>query len=246
MTKPVPTSIHFQNNQLKDRVYLVTGASGGLGGVTALALAKLGASVILSGRNEKKLDRLYDTIEAENYPQAAIIPFDLALTDGQIYEQLAQSIYNEFKRLDGIVHAACHLGVIGPLASQEPSEWLKTQQVNVNACLLINKACAPLLLQSDAASITAISDSSARQNKAYWGAYGVSKSALEAFSATLADEFENSPINCNVFIPGPCVLPIRKKTHPGEEVDGLSTTDTLADAILQVIHSDQSGQCYSL
>jgi len=233
-------------DQLTGCIYLITGASGGLGKASAIALAKQGATVILSGRNEQKLNAVYDEIEAAGYPLAAIIPFDLEQKEEENYAQLIHSIYNEFKRLDGIVHLACKMGVIGPINSQTAELWQQVQQVNVNACFLLNKVCLPLLQQSKQASITFISDSSARQGKAYWGAYGVSKAALESLSGILADELDSTSVISNVFIPGPSLLPIRKKTHPGEEESSLHSPQQLADGIVKVCLSKQTGQHFSL
>lgn len=118
-------SLEITNNQLKNKVYLVTGASGGLGKATSLALAQHGATVILTGRNEEKLEAIYDEIEAAYYPTPAMIPFDLEQADEDVYQQLIQSIYSEFKQLNGLIHVACHLGVVGPIGSQASSEWQK-------------------------------------------------------------------------------------------------------------------------
>jgi len=246
MNKSVPVpSLDIQENQLKGRVYLVTGATGGLGQSISLALAKLGASVVLTARSEEKLEALYDKIEEAGYPTAAIIPFDLEQTEEDIYKQFINSIYNEFKQLDGIIHTACNMGIIGPIGSQDGSVWQKVQQINLNSAALLSKVCIPLLQQSAHASLSFISDSSARQSKAYWGAYGVSKVAIESFSAMLADELESTSVVSNVFIPGPCILPIRKKTHPGEDEIRLSTSPELANSLLKVVLSEQSGQCFS-
>ena len=101
MTKPIIINpINLQPQALKDHVYLVTGSTGGLGRETALALAKLGATVVLTGRNEKKLEALYDEIEQAGNPTPAIVPFDLSQVDEELSQQLIKSIYNEFKRLD--------------------------------------------------------------------------------------------------------------------------------------------------
>ncbi|MEO1889023.1 MAG: SDR family NAD(P)-dependent oxidoreductase [Cycloclasticus sp.] len=243
-TVPVPL-LEIKKNQLKDRVYLVTGATGGLGKAASLALAKTGATVVLTGRNENKLDAIYDEIEAAGYPTPAIIPFDLEQTDEDNYKQLIHSIYNEFKRLDGLVHAACHMGIIGPIGSQDSSEWQKVQQVNVNAAALMSKVCLPLLQQAEHASITFISDSSARQSKAYWGAYGVSKVGIESLAVMLADELEDTTVVSNVFIPGACELPIRKKTHPGVENYQPNSTHDAAESLVKVVLSPESGVCYS-
>ena len=246
MNKSVPVpSLDIQENQLKGRVYLVTGATGGLGKSISLALAKLGASVVLTARSEVKLEALYDKIEEAGYPTAAIIPFDLEQTEEDIYKQFINSIYNEFKQLDGIIHTACNMGIIGPIGSQDGSVWQKVQQINLNAAALLSKVCIPLLQQSAHASLSFISDSSARQSKAYWGAYGVSKSAIECFSAMLADELDSTSVVSNVFVPGPCILPIRKKTHPGEDESQLSTSSELANSLIKVVLSEQSGEVFS-
>lgn len=245
MTNTVAVSSSSNTNSLKGRFYLITGATGSLGKTISLALAKYGATVILAGRNNKKLDALYDQIESLGYPIPAIIPFDLEQTDDEVYQQLINSIYNEFKRLDGVINVACQMGVIGPIGSQADSTWHKTLQVNVNAVAMLSKACLPLLQQADKASITFISDSSARQSKAYWGAYGVSKVALESFAAILADELDATQVVSNVFIPGPYLSSIRKKTHPGEDAQTLTSCQDMAKKLLNVVLADKSGQIYT-
>lgn len=243
-TVDIPATVPT-NHPFEHCVYLITGATGGLGKALSLQLAQHGATVILTGQNNEKLDKLYDEIVQARGPCPIIIPFNLEQKDDEEYEKLLHSIYNKFKRLDGIVHLACYSGVIGPLASQDSASWQKTQQINVNAAMTLSKACLPLLQQAPRPSITFVSDSSARQSKAYWGAYGVSKIALESLSSILADEFEGTSIVSNVFIPGASVLPIRKKTHPGEENTGLCSAKQVAKRLLRVIASRQSGQCFA-
>jgi len=244
-SKPQNTNCSFSEDFFKDSVYLVTGASGGLGRAIAIELAANGATVVLSGRSVANLEKTYDLIEDKGYPEPAIIPFDLEQTNSKKFQELINSIYNEFKGLDGIINAACEVGIMSPIRDQDDDFWLKTQQVNLNACFLLSKVATPLLTQSDTASITFISDSSARQGKAYWGAYGVSKIALEGLSATLADELDSTSIKCNVFIPGPSQLPVRKKTHPGEESSQQLDINSVSDALLGLIASRKTGQIFS-
>ena len=92
------------------RVILVTGASSGLGRALALECARAGASVILSGRNSAKLERVYDEIEKSGAPQPAIAQLDLATATAVDYDSLANVIDSEFGKLDGLVHAAALLG----------------------------------------------------------------------------------------------------------------------------------------
>lgn len=241
-----PASPKNQNTFFKDKVYLVTGASGGLGRSIALALASQGVSVVLSGRNVEKLEAVYDEIEAAGYPEAAIFPFDLEQTEEQVYQNYVDAIYNEFKRLDGIVNAACYLGVIGPISDQPFDFWLKVHQINAHAAFMLSKVSIPMLALSPSSSITFISDSSARKGNAYWGAYGTSKIAVEGFASTLADELDSTSVHCNVFVPGASILPIRKKTHPGEHEGNQTPSADVSQCLLSVISCEKTGQSFTV
>src|SRR5271170_5381374 len=97
------------------RVIMVTGASSGLGKALALECARAGASVILSGRNQLKLERVYDEIAGTGAATPAIAVLDLAAATAVEYDHLAKTIDAEFGRLDGLVHAAALLGDRTPL-----------------------------------------------------------------------------------------------------------------------------------
>ena len=97
----MPVFTQFDNytpaaDALADTVVLVTGAGDGLGRSLAVKSASLGATVILLGRTEAKLEAVYDEIETHTYPQAAIFPLDLATASIQCYPQFAESTAGEF------------------------------------------------------------------------------------------------------------------------------------------------------
>ena len=97
---------------------LVTGAGRGIGRVAALTFAKHGATVILHGRDVAKLESVYDEIEAAGGAQATILPLDLATASDRDFENMAQAIESQLKRLDGIVHNASHFTHLGPLEDE--------------------------------------------------------------------------------------------------------------------------------
>jgi NAD(P)-dependent dehydrogenase (short-subunit alcohol dehydrogenase family) len=103
-----------QPDSLRERVILITGASGGLGRTCALAAARAGASVILLGRKVRALEKVYDEITAAGAPTPAIYPLDLSGATPHDYAQLATTVEREFGRLDGIVHAAAHFDGLRP------------------------------------------------------------------------------------------------------------------------------------
>ena len=88
---------------LRERVVLVTGATGGLGRACALAAAAAGATVVLLGRKVRPLEALYDEIERGGGAAPAIYPMDLAGATPKDHADLAAAVERECGRLDGIV-----------------------------------------------------------------------------------------------------------------------------------------------
>lgn len=202
---------------LRDRVVLVTGATGGLGRATSLAAAAAGATVVLLGRKVRALESLYDEIERLGAPQPAVYPMDLAGATPRDYADLAASIERECGRLDGLVHAAAHFDGLQPFDQQKPEEWARTQQVNVTAPFQITQACMPLLRQAPDAGIVFVLDDPARVGKAFWGGYGVAKHALAGLASIVHEETENSRVRTHALLPGPMRTVLRRAAYYGED-----------------------------
>lgn len=221
---------------LKDRVILITGASQGLGEATALAAASHGATVILVGRSERKLTKVYDAIEALGGPKPAAVPLDLSAMTDQDCSNFADLIWKEFQHLDGILHCANGFTFLSPLVNQKLEEWVEMFRTNVAAPFAITRACMPLLKRADDASVVFVGEQHAFTPKAYWGGYAVSRAAQHALAAIAGDEWDGFPnLRFNEFIPGPMRSPFRLKTHPGEDQDSLTPVDALVPALLWLL-----------
>jgi len=227
-------------NLLQDRVILVTGAGDGLGRAAALSFAAHGATVILHGRHTARLETVYDEIEQAGYPQAAIIPLDLEKADDKAFEGLAGSIGLQLKRLDGILHNATAGHTPMPLELHTVDQWMTMMRVNVAAPVAINRACMPLLKQAPSASIIMTGESHGHVPAAFWGAYAVSKAAIETTVKIWSQELENLHPNLriNTLIPGPVNTRLRRKTHPGEAHENLPQPDDLMPAYLWLMGDD--------
>lgn len=224
---------HAPADYLKDRVIMVTGAGQGLGEAAALAFAAHGATVVLVGRNEKKLGRVYDAIEAAGGPQPAAIPLDLAKLTDQDCVNLANLVWKEFGRLDGIVHCANGFNHLSPLVNQKLEEWVDMYRVNVAAPFAISRACLALLKRSDAPSVVLVGEQHAFDAKAYWGGYATTQAGRAALAAIAADEWDKAPFpRVNLLVPGPVRTPFRTKTHPAENFEALPLPADMAQAFL--------------
>lgn len=213
---------------LDNQVILITGAGGGLGSTAAMALAKQGAELILLDKSIPKLEKIYDAIVAGGGPEPVMYPFDLAGASETQYQEMADAIEQRYGALQGLLHSAAELSAFTPIAIHKTQDWGHTLNVNLNAAFLLSRVLLPLMQKSQHASIVFTSDSVARQAKAYSGAYGVSKIALEGFAKILAEELEaGQKIRVNTLVPGPVDSPLRKKTYPAEDKSKLPPMSSL-------------------
>ncbi len=225
---------------LNDRVILITGAGGGLGGVAALALARQGAHIILLDKIIAKMEQVYDQIVASGCIEPTMYPFDLAGATEKDYQDLADILLKEYGSLQGLLHSANDLSAFSPVETIRPQEWNQTLNVNLNAPFLLTQKLLPVLQKSEHASIVFTSDDSIHDFPAYKGAYGVSKLALEGFAKTLATEYETrKQLRVNILLPGKVDSPMRKKAYPAEDKTQLAPMNSLDDLYVYLF-SDQS------
>jgi NAD(P)-dependent dehydrogenase (short-subunit alcohol dehydrogenase family) len=224
---------------LDGRVILVTGASGGFGRALCLACARAGASVILSGRNAGKLDRLYDEIEALGAPQPAIAALDLATATAADYDRLADTIGAEFGRLDGLVHAAALLGDRTPLEQYDVPTWVRVLHVNLTAPFILTQILLPHLRRSADASVIFVSSGVVKQPRAFWGAYGASKAGLEAVRSMLSQELEREQnIRFNSVNPGRMRTAMRAAAYPAEDPNTLPSPADVTGPFLYLLSAE--------
>lgn len=227
---------------LKDRVVLVTGAAGGLGSALSVACARLGATVVLCGRTPRKLEAVYDRIEAAGGPQPAMMPMNLMTATWKEYEDLADTLDREFGRLDGLVHVAAHFKGFARMEDLDPREWLDGLQVNLTAPFTLTRLCLPLLRRSADASVAYVSDEGGRQIKAFHGIYGVSKRAAEAMLGAFALELNGEPqLRFNSYDPGPMRTDLRTRGYVSESTSSLPPPEDRIARLLWLLGPDSRG-----
>ena len=232
----IPKAFKPEADLLAGRVILITGASGGLGRALAIECARAGAGVILCGRNQSKLDRVYDEIVALGAPQPAIAALDLAAATALDYDNLAKTIDGEFGRLDGMVHAAALLGDRTPLEQYDVPTWCRVLHVNLTAPFILTQVLLPNMRKSKDASVVFVSSGVVNNQRPFWGAYAVAKTGLESVRAMLSQELEGEPnIRVNSVNPGRMRTAMRAAAYPAENPNTVPSPQSVSGPFLYLL-----------
>jgi NAD(P)-dependent dehydrogenase (short-subunit alcohol dehydrogenase family) len=223
------------NLPLSGKLARVTGASRGIGAATARALAAAGAHVVLTARTAGGLEEVEDHIHRAG-GNATIAPLDL--TDGDSIGRLAQAIGGRWQALDMLVLNAATLGSLAAVQAIDAKEFARLLTLNVAAPQALIAAFDGMLRASSDARVIALT-SSVVAPRAYWGAYGASKAALETLVGAYGEEVRNiSAIRTHIVDPGATRTAMRARAFPGEDPARLKSPEIVADAIVQLVTGD--------
>jgi NAD(P)-dependent dehydrogenase (short-subunit alcohol dehydrogenase family) len=214
---------------LADTIALVTGASRGIGAAAAIELARLGARVVVTARTQGGLEETDDAIRALG-GEATILPLDLR--EATQIDAIGPTLFQRFGRVDILVHNAGALGRLTPVSHILPDDWSDVVAVNLSAAWRLIRTTDPLLRQSPAGRAVFVTESRARDPKAYWGAMGATKAGMEHLVLTYAQEVAITPVRVNLFDPGPVATRMRSNAFPGEDRATLPTPESVAPSLV--------------
>ncbi len=224
------------DQSLKGKIALVTGASRGIGAATALELAKAGAHVVLTARNAPFLEAIEDAIFAAG-GSATIAPLDL--TEGDSIGRLAVAIKERWGKLDIMVLNAAMLGTLTPVPAINAVEFNKILTLNLLSQQALIAGFDGLMRASDGAQLVALTSSVGSHPRAFWGAYGASKAALEALITSYGEEMRNiAKLRVAIVDPGKTRTAMRAKAYPGEDPVTVKEPAVVAQAICALLASD--------
>jgi len=231
-----PRTHHPQPHELKGRAIMVTGAGAGIGRAVSLALAAAGAEVILLGRTVRKLEAVHAEIEKLGAPAASIVPLDLERALAADYEAVAAAIDKRYGRLDGLLHNAALLGALTPIEQYDVPMFMRVMHVNVTAAFVLTQHLLPHLRAAPDASVLFTSSGVGRRGRAYWGAYAVSKFAIEGLTQVLSQETSgNTNVRVNIIDPGKVRTAMRRQAYPSEAQESLPTPESLTAPYLALL-----------
>jgi NAD(P)-dependent dehydrogenase (short-subunit alcohol dehydrogenase family) len=218
------------------RLALVTGASRGIGAATAEALAAAGAHVILVARSSDALEEIEERIHQAG-GSATIAPLDL--TSGENIGKLAGAVAERWEKLDVLVLNAAMLGSLTPVQDIDAKEYSRILSLNLLANQALIAAFDPFLKRAERADVVVLTSSVGSKPRAFWGAYGSSKAALEVLLGAYADETEfTGKIRVHIVDPGATRTRMRALAFPGEEPESVKLPQVVARSIVDRLSAD--------
>ncbi|MEP3226384.1 MAG: SDR family NAD(P)-dependent oxidoreductase [Parasphingorhabdus sp.] len=229
----------------ENQLALVTGASRGIGAATAIALAAKGAHVILTARTAEALEEVEDKIH-EAGGSATIAPLDL--TDGDSIGRLAQAISERWDALDIMILNAAMLGSLTPVPAIDGKEFNNVLTLNLIAQQALIAGFDPMMRKSDDARLLALTSSVGRAPRAFWGAYGASKAALETLVISYGEEMRNlAKLRTAIINPGRTRTVMRANAYPGEDPQSVKSPDVVADQMVEILESNfETGERFDI
>jgi len=185
----------------EDRTYLVTGGGSGIGKGVATGLVAAGASVMIIGRNPDRLAGAVQDIEALQ-PKGSIRYEPADITNEDEAARAVEAVTAWHGRLHGVVHCAGGSETIGPITQIDSQAWRRTVDLNVNGTMYVLKHAARELVRGGGGSFVGISSIAASNTHRWFGAYGVTKSAVDHMMMLAADELGASWVRVNSIRPG--------------------------------------------
>lgn len=229
-------------NCLQDKIILVTGAGDGIGKVASLTYAKCGATVLLLGKTQKKLEAVYDEIESLGLATPAILPMDLGKASFDEMTKLAHLIKKEFGYLDGLLHNAGILGALTPLEMYDPITFDEVIHTNATATFRLTQALFPLLETAQSGSVVFSTSTVGHDLRPFWGAYALSKQMVEGMCTLFtAETHAHTPLRFNCINPGATRTNMRAHAFPGEDPMTLKTPDDIMSAYVCLMTDGASG-----
>ncbi|TYS17983.1 SDR family oxidoreductase [Rossellomorea vietnamensis] len=222
----------------KEKVVMITGASKGLGRELAFAFARQGAKLAICARGEEKLKEVQDELEKTG---AEVVALAADVSDPRDVERFVSITESAYGRVDVLINNASVFGK-GPclLLDYTHEEFQEVMRVNTMNPLLMTKRVLPGMLSHKTGSIINLTSEAGKTGFAEWGAYGISKFAVEGMTQTWADELEDTGVRINMVDPGEMDTEMHDKAVPQCDYELADPADAV-DVFLYLASDQSSG-----
>ncbi len=214
----------------KDKVIIVTGASGNLGAAVARAFHAGGGKLALAERDAKRLAEILPDLIAS---PDCLFPGSVDLTDEDAVAQFTQQVMNQWGRIDVLVNTVGGYRAGTPLHETPLETWDFMMNLNAKTVFIASKAAIPHMLAGGrGGKIISIAAKAGLAGTANHSAYNASKSAVIRLTESLSAELKGHGINVNCILPGTIDTPQNRSAMPNADTSKWVATESLADVIL--------------
>ena len=213
---------------------LITGAGEGIGSAIAIELANKDVHVIITDKSLTNLTNTENTIIA-NGGTCTVVQLDM--TDLLGIDRLGLEIFKRWGKIDILIASAAILGTLSPLHHQSNEEFLDVLNVNLISNHRLIRSCDALLKNSMFPKAIFLTSSVSLNPKSFWGAYSISKAALNHMIKTWALENEHNNFSICTVEPGATNTTMRKKAIPGDNLKNIQEPKKVAKSISDIIYS---------
>ncbi len=208
---------------------MITGASRGLGAALAKEFARAGARVALCARH---LEALEETARVVRETGGECVARRLDVTDEDAVAGWVSDTIQELGPPAVLINNASVLGPRVELKDYPLESWRKAMAVNLDGVFITTDAVLPSMLRAGSGSIINVSSGAAVGARKGWGAYAVSKQAMETYSFNLAAELSGRGVRVNVVDPGAMRTEMRASAYPEEDPRTLKTPEETTGVFL--------------
>jgi dehydrogenase/reductase SDR family protein 4 len=188
-------------NQLTGRVAIITGGSRGIGKAVAETFAREGATVVICGRKQERLDPVAAEINAKGFP-GNVVPRTCHVGKLEDLEQLAASATKDFGKIDILVNNAATNIAQGPAVEMDDSQFDKMVEVNLKSAYRLVRLLAPGMCDRGSGSIINIASIAGLRPQFHGLLYSMTKAALIMMTQSYALELGPKGVRVNAIAPG--------------------------------------------
>ncbi len=222
-------------SQLKDKVVIITGAVGNLGGAVAERVRAQGGRMVLVDRSGDRLQKSFGDLKGNDRHWLAS---GIDMADPKAVNNMAAEAYRRFGRIDGLVNTVGGFRGGKPVHEADLSEWDFLYDINVRTALNACRAVIPYMLKTQTGRIVNIASRNAFQGSPNYAAYSAAKTAVLRLTESLAGELKTRGINVNCVVPGTIDTPQNREAMPQADFSTWVPPADLANVIAFLLSDD--------